>query len=93
MSLDKSNISTSLLQTNISAFRNDISGYDSNECLSRRQKHCGYFIHQVGVTKMNNIFHVHGEKKTTQQATEQRYRLVNYTKNTAGNLPFTLKIY
>ena len=42
---------------------------------------------------MNNIFHVHGEQKTTQPATEQRYRLVNYTKNAAENWPFTLKIY
>jgi hypothetical protein len=68
------------------------SGYDSNECLSHRQQ-CGYFIHQVAVTKINNIFHVCGEKKTTQPATEKRYRLANYAQNAAGNFPFTLKIY
>jgi len=39
---------------------------------------------------VNNISHVHGEKKTAQPATEQHYRLVNYTKNAAGNLPSTL---
>jgi len=43
--------------------------------------------------KINNIFHVCGEKKTTQPAREQRYRLVNYTQNAAGILPFSLKIY
>jgi len=43
--------------------------------------------------KINNIFHVCGEKKTTQPASEQRYRLVNYTQNAAGILPFSLKIY
>ena len=42
-------------------------------------QHCGYFIHQVGVTKLNNIFHVCGEKKTTQPGKEKCYTLVNYT--------------
>jgi hypothetical protein len=36
---------------------------------------------------MNNIFRVRGEKKTTQAAKEQRYRLLNYTQNATGNLP------
>jgi hypothetical protein len=54
---------------------------------------CGYCVLQVAVTKMNNIFHVCGEKKTTQPAREQRYRLVNYKQNAAGILPFSLKIY
>jgi len=42
-------------------------GYYSNELLSQTQ-HCGYFIYQVGVTKMKNMFHVRGGKKTTQPA-------------------------
>jgi hypothetical protein len=41
---------------------------------------------------MNYIFHICGEKKTTQPAKE-RYKLVNYTQNTTGNLPFSLKTY
>jgi hypothetical protein len=41
---------------------------------------------------MNNIFHVCGEKKTTKPAKE-RYRLVNYTQNRIGDLPFNLKVH
>jgi hypothetical protein len=37
--------------------------------------------------------HVSGEKKTSQPATEQCYRLVSYTQNATGNMPFSLKIY
>jgi hypothetical protein len=33
------------------------------------------------------------EKKITQPAKQQRCRLVNYTQNATGNLPFSLKIY
>jgi hypothetical protein len=69
------------------------SGYDANECLSPQTQHSGYFIPQVGVTKLNNIFLVRGEKKTTQPALKQRYRLLNYTQNAAGNFPFTLDIH
>jgi hypothetical protein len=54
---------------------------------------CGYFIQQVAVTKMNNIFHVCGEKKTTQPANEQRYSPDKYTKHATENLPLNLKIY
>jgi hypothetical protein len=32
-------------------------------------------------------------KETTQPAKDQRHRLVNYTQNATGNLPFNLKIY
>jgi len=39
---------------------------------------------------MNNIVHVCGKKKTTQPAKEQHYRLLNYTQNATGNLPFSL---
>jgi len=35
-------------------------------------QHCGYFICQVAVTKLNNIFHVCGEKKTKQPSKDQR---------------------
>jgi hypothetical protein len=42
--------------------------------------------------KINNIFHVCREENHT-TSKKQRYRLVNYTQNAAGNLPFSLKIY
>jgi hypothetical protein len=56
-------------------------------------QHCGYCVHQAAVTKMNNVFHVCGEKKTTQPAEEKHYRLVIYTQNATGNLPCNFKIY
>jgi hypothetical protein len=69
------------------------SGYIQMNVSHTDTQHCGYFIQQVAVTKMNNIFHVCGEKKTTQPVKEQCYRLHNYTQNATGNLLFSLMIY
>ena len=41
-------------------------------------QHCGYFIHEVGVTNLNIIFNVCGEKETAQPSKEQRYRLLSH---------------
>jgi len=81
---------------NISAFTIDIMSMQwlwfKRMSLTQTQ-HCGYCVQQVAVIKMNNIFHICCKKKTKQPAKEQHYRLVNYTQNATGNLPFNLKIY
>jgi len=47
-------------------------------------------MYQVGVTNMNIIFNVSGEKETAQPSKEQRYRLLNYKQHATGNLPLCL---